>query len=296
LEQATAYVVHHGLSFGEYLDSWQVERDAVLAWHDAALMGYPASVAATWQKSFARLGACPRALSRLLAHLAPEPVATAMLVEATEVLDEAVESLCEEEGLDPDPGSPRTALAELASYSLVDREGEQVVMHRLVQEVVRGRIPEERRREWAERAVRLVYDFSPAGPGDVRTWEVWDPLRPHASRVIELAERMDARGLTSALMHNLGELLYAKALHEDAEPLMRRALAIDETSFGSEHPNVARDLNNLALLLQATNRLEDAEPLMRRALAILEASLGEDHPHTQLLRRNLDALLSAGEG
>ena len=36
---------------------------------------------------------------------------------------------------------------------------------------------------------------------------------------------------------------------------MRRALAIDEKSFGADHPNVAITLNNLALLLQATNRL-----------------------------------------
>ena len=54
---------------------------------------------------------------------------------------------------------------------------------------------------------------------------------------------------------------------------MRRALAIDETSFGPDHPNVASDLNNLAQLLQATNRLAEAEPLMRRALAIDETEL-----------------------
>ena len=36
---------------------------------------------------------------------------------------------------------------------------------------------------------------------------------------------------------------------------MRRALAIDEQSYGPDHPNVATDLNNLALLLKATNRL-----------------------------------------
>ena len=47
---------------------------------------------------------------------------------------------------------------------------------------------------------------------------------------------------------------------------VRRALAIDEKSFGAEHPDVARDLNNLAGLLQATDRLAEAEPLMRRAL------------------------------
>ena len=43
---------------------------------------------------------------------------------------------------------------------------------------------------------------------------------------------------------------------------MRRALAIDEASFGPDHPKVATDLNNLAGLLQDTNRLAEAEPLM----------------------------------
>ena len=61
----------------------------------------------------------------------------------------------------------------------------------------------------------------------------------------------------------------------DAEPLMRRALEIDEASFGGHHPTVAIRLNNLAQLLKATNRVREAEPLMRRALEINEASLGK---------------------
>ena len=72
---------------------------------------------------------------------------------------------------------------------------------------------------------------------------------------------------------------------------MRRALQIDEDSFGPNHPDVAIDLNNLALLLQDTNRLADAEPLMRRSLEIVETSLGADHPNTQIVRDNLAALL-----
>ena len=76
-------------------------------------------------------------------------------------------------------------------------------------------------------------------------------------------------------MNELAVFLKAKGQFSEAEPLMRRALAIDEASYGSEHPNVARDLNNLALLLQATNRLEEAEPMFRRALAIDEASYRE---------------------
>ena len=49
---------------------------------------------------------------------------------------------------------------------------------------------------------------------------------------------------------------------------MRRALEIDEKSFGPDHPNVAIELNNLARLLHDTNRLDEAEPLMHDALEI----------------------------
>ena len=79
----------------------------------------------------------------------------------------------------------------------------------------------------------------------------------------------------------------------EAEPLLRRALAIDEQSFGPDHPNVARDLNNLAQLLKATNRLSEAEPLMRRALAIFEHSFGPNHPNVATNLNNLAQLLQA---
>ena len=79
----------------------------------------------------------------------------------------------------------------------------------------------------------------------------------------------------------------------EAEPLMRRALTIDEQSYGPEHPHVAIDLNNLARLLQATNRLTEAEPLMRRALTIDEQSYGPEHPDVAIDLNNLAHLLQA---
>ena len=75
---------------------------------------------------------------------------------------------------------------------------------------------------------------------------------------------------------------------------MCRALAIDERSFGAEHPNVAIDLNNLALLLQATNRLGEAEPLMRRHLVIFldfTHRTGHEHPHLRAAIGNYRRLL-----
>jgi tetratricopeptide (TPR) repeat protein len=91
----------------------------------------------------------------------------------------------------------------------------------------------------------------------------------------------------------LAQLLTATNRREEAEPLMRRALAIDQATFGNNHPNVAIRLNSLALLLQATNRLGEAEPLMRRALAIDKAVFDSEHPTIASRLNNLAQLLQA---
>ena len=77
---------------------------------------------------------------------------------------------------------------------------------------------------------------------------------------------------------------------------MRRALAIDEPSYGTDHPNVARDLNTLAQLLKVTNRLAEAKPLLRRGLEILfhfTRTTGHMHPHLQTGVDNYTGLLAA---
>ncbi len=93
------------------------------------------------------------------------------------------------------------------------------------------------------------------------------------------------------LLNQAGQYWRNLAEWTRAEPLMHRALAIDETSFGPEHPNVARNLNNLAQLLKATNRLVEAEPLMRRALEINLQCFGRNHPRVAECLNNLAQLL-----
>ena len=98
---------------------------------------------------------------------------------------------------------------------------------------------------------------------------------------------------TATALNNLASQLQATNRLAEAEPLMRRALAIDEASYGTDHPSVATRLNNLASLLQTTNRLAEAEPLMRRVVAIFEISYGNDHPNVATALNNLASLLQA---
>ncbi len=280
LEQAGAFIDKQRLSFAEYLHRWTAKRPLVLRWHDLRLMQYPASVAITWETTFAQLKEPERRLLDVLAWLAPEPIPLFLL--DAKPLVEAI----------PDP---REALAGLAGYSLArfDASGSTVLVHRLVQEITRGRIPEAERTSTLQVALEAVNAVAVGNPADVRSWAVWTPLAPHAVAVSRSADVERFTEPTARLMNQLGLYQKSRSQFGAAEPLYRCALAINEASYGPDHPTVAGDLNNLALLLQATNRLAEAEPLHRRALAIDEASYGPDHPTVALSLNNLALLLSA---
>ena len=114
-------------------------------------------------------------------------------------------------------------------------------------------------------------------------------------RSFEIWEAKGPKNLSYAA-NQLGYFLYNSAQYTEAEPLYKRALAIDEASLGKDHPNVATALNNLAALYEATNRLSEAEPLMKRALAIVlnfTQQTGHQHPHLNVAIGNYAGLLQA---
>ena len=280
LEQAGAYIDRLRLSFADYQTVWEEKRSEVLNWHDLRLMRYPASVAVTWETTFSQLSESERRLLQVLAWLAPEPVPL-FLLEATPVA-QAV----------PDADQ---ALAGLAAYSLArfNAPGDAIIVHRLLQEITRNRIPVAERPNTLRIALEAVNAAAVGDPSDVRSWSVWTPLAAHADTVSRFADTDGLAEPTARLMNQLGEYRRSRGQFRAAEPLYRRALAIDEASFGPDHPNVATGLNNLAVLLRATNRLVEAEPLFRRALAIDEASFGPDHPNVAIRLNNLAELLEA---
>jgi hypothetical protein len=66
---------------------------------------------------------------------------------------------------------------------------------------------------------------------------------------------------------------------DEAEPLLRRALAIDETSLGKDHPDVAMRLNNLAALQELRGNWVDAFQLCKLAMPIM--TRGQESGGTQ---------------
>ncbi|CAN0352118.1 unnamed protein product, partial [Hapterophycus canaliculatus] len=67
---------------------------------------------------------------------------------------------------------------------------------------------------------------------------------------------------------------------EESERHYRLSLTMDETFYGRDHHEVAKDLNNLAIVLSAQGKYAEAIPLLERAFEIRKKVLGGDHPDT----------------
>src|SRR6516165_2375625 len=280
LEQAAATIEKLRCGFRGYLEIWRNNRERVVGWARPEITGYYHAVEATWQTSVDQLSEDGRHLLERLAFLAPDPVPMFLLDVA--VPDAQAEDL-------------HDGLTDLAAVSLttVDVEGERFSVHRRLQDMTRRSLDATQSRQRITEVLGWVTAAFDGDPSDVRSWAWLDPLTPHGLSVTQWADMAGIVEPTARLMSDRGVLLYAKSLHAQAEPLYRRACAIDEASLGPDHPHVAIRLNNLAALLQVTNRLEEAEPLLRRALAIDEASFGPDHPTVAIGLNNVASLLQA---
>ena len=297
LEQAAAFIVAKQESFAGYLTRWKSREQKVRKWHDPVRMKYPQSIAVTWDASFDQLDWASRSLLNSLCWFSPDPIPVTVWQSprAETAIADGAKRLAPQALDNADAEEARTGLSR---YGLIQWQPDRTAfrVHRLVQEVTRERLAESDSKSVLQDTLEVLSDYLPSelSPGDIRSWPRWDPIRTHAATLLKHA---DEQGIvtttTTRLMNDFGLLLYAKGLWNEAEPLMRRVLAIDEESYGAEHPNVAIRLNNLAQLLQTTNRLTEAEPLMRRALAIDEQSYGVEHPGVAIRLSNLAQLLQA---
>jgi Tetratricopeptide repeat len=253
LAQARGYVSATGIGFAEY--GRYLETDAARAFELAPLPpDYPRSVALTWHASLAAAeGECApaRTLLELLSFLAPEPIPRDLFMAK---LDGAAgpagrsswgrlwshllpwrraalaPGLTDPLVLDPE-------VAALDRFSLITVTPGRLAVHRLVQEITRAKLNKTAAKARAKVVVRLVDAALPRPPWEHTNWPAIGTLLPHALAAAEAAERLGVGLETAAMILNDTALYHrARAAWAEAEPLYRRAIAIDEKVYGPDHP------------------------------------------------------------
>jgi tetratricopeptide (TPR) repeat protein len=109
---------------------------------------------------------------------------------------------------------------------------------------------------------------------------------------VEVYERDDHPGLAETLVA-LARARTVKGEQNEAERLLRRALAIAEKAHGADHPDVAEALHGLGQVLAARGQHDEAQPCFDRALDVREKRLGPSHPDTRATARARATLVAA---
>ncbi len=288
LELAAAYVNSLDIRFEQYVMQWEIHENTILSEFDLTQIDYPHELLVTWKLSVDQLDEQARQLLEMLAWFASAPIPASML--------ERLPDVCL-------AGDTKHALLTLKRYSLancqsIGDEGE-FWLHELLQATTRHHLLHRPSKggtpfpslDDALRWIDAVFE------GDVQDIRVWPKLESYLEHVLSICEfafvasKTTMDHATARLTSDVAALYFVKARLQEAEPLMRRVLAIDEQAYGPEHPHVAIRLNNLAVLLNARGRLLEAEPLMRRTLAIVEQAYGARHPKVAIRLNNLAQLL-----
>jgi tetratricopeptide (TPR) repeat protein len=274
LDHAAAYCKRTQMQFGDYAKKASSLIDAA-----PRGVGYPRSVAATFDLAITEAVAqCPAAetLMAYLAQCAPERIPMTLV-----------------EGAIEDEAQRQRALAALFEISLLKHDPFEdgtpaVSVHRLVQAVarVRSEATGSAHEVVGRLSARLATTYPEDGKSDPQSWPLCAKLTPHL-----LARRGSDDASVSDLLHRVGRYFHGRGAYPQAAPLLRHALAICEKTLGPEHPDTATSLNNLALLLTNQGDLAGARPLYERALAIDEKALGPEHRHTNRARSHLSGLL-----
>jgi tetratricopeptide (TPR) repeat protein len=287
LEQAGAYIEESAISLADYLRHFQEQPKEIL--NRGKPTAYPETVATTWRISFKAVeekSTEAADLLRLFAFLASDYIPRFLLVEGAQHLPEKLCSAVNNKiGFND-------AIAALRRYSLLGSTGDGFSVHRLVQTVMLDSLTEDEKKTWAKTAARLVYGVFPFDINDPKTWEKTSLLLPNALASSKHSEELRvALEETSLLINGAGRYFRQRAEFQDAETAHRRALRIDEAIYGTDHPNVARDVNNLGLVLRDMGKLDEAKKCFERALKINEAVYGTDHPSMAIRINNLGGIL-----
>jgi TIR domain/Tetratricopeptide repeat len=267
--QVAGYLEQTDLPPVDYLHRFRTRRATLLARGD--VVGYAGRLDTAWALSLERLHEEDPAAVRLLelaAFLAPEPVPLTLFSDHAELLDEPLRSVA------ADPDVLADTVGALVGYSLTRRHAGGLRVHRLVQAVIRNRLPPHRQQVIAEQVVALLAAAAPRDPEDPAGWAAYAELAPHVLVTTPLADPYPAgRRLaldTTRYLQAHGNSHAGRAL---AEQLLDRWRLV----LGPDHPDTLSAASSLTVALVSVGEVEPARALGQDTLQRCRAVFGPDH-------------------
>jgi TIR domain-containing protein/tetratricopeptide repeat protein/NB-ARC domain-containing protein len=261
LDQASAFMEHTGIPAADYR---QLVTTRTAQMYDRGEPSYHKhTISRLWQTSLDRLGRDHPAAVQLLnlcAWLAPEPIPLTLIADHPHLLPHPLD------GIASDPVELTETVGALLDLSLARRTANGLIIHRLVQSVIRESSTDPHGTICALLRANLAEEIwnDPSG------WPRWHQLIPH----VLVAVAKDATSEDAAwLLERAGAYHYMFGSPELARTVLERALLMTEALYGPAHLAMASVLNKLAQSLSDSSLAlhREAAPFAERALAIFRA-------------------------
>jgi Tetratricopeptide repeat len=287
LEQAGAVRAETGMSVDEYL--------RLLKGHVAAIMAegkspeYPLSMTAAWRLSVSALSQqVPEAMEllRCCAFFGPEPIPRDLFRRVARDTDTRVSDLL------ANPILLARAIRELGRFALVKIDGRAIIVHRLIQALLREELGPADRASYRHEVHLILTAGAPTSPDDNTMWPRYAELVAHVSSdVTDLAHCQDRTPRSLAIdvvryLNRSGDQVSARAF---AEPFIDQWIA----DSGPDDPDVLAMQRILGDALRELGLYARSNDLSANTLARARGTLGQDHPLTLVLTNSSAADLRA---
>ncbi|MBU1627360.1 tetratricopeptide repeat protein, partial [bacterium] len=275
LEQAGAYIEATGCSLSDYLRMLKKHQKKLLS--RGKPTDYTDNIATTWEISFQKVkkeSQTGAELINLCAFLAAECISLKIIKDGAKHLPKTISEIVK------DPVELDDAVSSARRYSLINRTGETISMHSLVQAVARDRLDENTKAIWAEAAIRIINDAFRFDKEDMNTWAICSQLLNQIQVVAMYAERNNvAVDIKCELMTKMGKFLENKGQYFKAKNILKISLISNQAFYGVDNPKVAVVLNALGFVLFELGENNNAMDLFKNALKIDEKTYGPTHPN-----------------
>ncbi|MCB1536282.1 MAG: ATP-binding protein [Rhodoblastus sp.] len=267
IDHAAAYLRHTGASVTRYL--WRLRE---LMAEPPISADYPRSIYATFTLAVAHAASeCDGAeeLLSILAVLAPERVPL-WLVENF-IADDIVRNRA----------IAMLSLVSLIRHDPIDDSRPAIIIHRLVQAVMRERLraQTDTLETVGNRAITAVVGFFPEEPfRAIAEWPQCEVLAPHGLHLLKLSEtaRLDPDTYLP-LGYRLGRFLHGRSQLRQAAEVYYHTVLGGRSAVGCDHPLVMKVIAVFANLFRDAGKFRYAEPLARASIILATQKYGRVH-------------------
>ncbi|MHA6758620.1 FxSxx-COOH system tetratricopeptide repeat protein [Streptacidiphilus sp. PAMC 29251] len=269
--QATALLRLTGMPASVYLDLLDQRLPDVLS--EPVFGGYPHSATATWLLAYDRLRSLSPAAARLLtlcAFLGPAPIPTEILY---------TPQSAEIAGAPTGPLEMARLVREINRHGIarLDPDNASLSVHRLVQQVLRNRVPEPDRAGLRAEAQAILGASDPGEPDNPATWDRYATLLPHLTP--SRAQESTDDGVRQWIVNSV-RYLWRRSDLTVAESVAEQAYAVWQPVFGDDDPLVLHLRAQWGNALRFHGRLAEAYELGLDVYRRAEATLGPEDPIT----------------